>query len=847
MQPEAINNYSQNTAQSFSSEQPMNKSISEQDKHSTSFFKKAWHKWLFRLGIMLLLVLLVELGVFNNYYWRFDADTYPTHTINLPYLEPIQRNAAVVVADNPTLTLTDIHQNVSAIYIEAYGGSTRVTGNILASSESYAYSLQPIASFFVASGFNQNLQSPAHDYQRFTVKFDLLEKVSTIAIQVDKERLSTPWFITKIVINPEPELKISFTRIILMLLLSFLAYATVCSKLYRHQLLVNSQSYNWLNRSIFAVMVCLSCGFFVAYHPYFASNSGFKTLALGLFPYTTPNKTVLQSIPTNQKALGNLDPYIQLTDAILVKKQLNLDLWVDPNLMHLNNVYDRTERDAKRTQYYWDRAFYNGKYYCYYGLAPFVLIYAPIYLMTGLVPSPALAVFIASLWALLGLHLLSSQLLKLFCTRCNTTLFILTKLSLFMSSYIFYLQGQFVFYNLPYLLGMAFTCIALFLSLSLWFKTKSQSETTNMHLNLEDDLSSNDQEQKIAPNTLVQSNDGAVSQQDNAQLCFSSLKQTLTSAWFNFKTMWQADIKHEPFAWNLSQMLAMFGCGLCVVLVVMSRPLTLLFLIATIGLIYLVYLLKAQQSILNKLINSLCLFLPVLIGAVVICAYNHARFDSIFEFGQFKQFTVDDVNYNPISFNFAYLKTMLFHILFANVEYSSIFPFVGNYKEVEVNAGQYHFITEHFGLMTTPYYWGLLLLPIIFGVKQFADQTNKRLLNPLHNGLGLLVFKLSFVFWYIIAALILLFTIYNAGWINRYLTDCTMLAVMIPFLSIMLLKFNWNSTIERIFYLALVFFCLQSIALMFFLAINNGSVNLSTINPRLFMELKEIFDPLSFS
>ena len=37
----------------------------------------------------------------------------------------------------------------------------------------------------------------------------------------------------------------------------------------------------------------------------------------------------------------------------------------------------------KRQTYKWDRAFYNGKYYCYFGIVPALVFYLPYYLVTG--------------------------------------------------------------------------------------------------------------------------------------------------------------------------------------------------------------------------------------------------------------------------------------------------------------------------------------------------------------------------------------------------------------------------------------------------------------------------------
>ncbi len=50
-------------------------------------------------------------------------------------------------------------------------------------------------------------------------------------------------------------------------------------------------------------------------------------------------------------------------------------------LQKLQNPYDCSQRDG--LTYKWDRAFYNGKYYCYFGIVPALVFYLPYYLVTG--------------------------------------------------------------------------------------------------------------------------------------------------------------------------------------------------------------------------------------------------------------------------------------------------------------------------------------------------------------------------------------------------------------------------------------------------------------------------------
>ena len=84
------------------------------------------------------------------------------------------------------------------------------------------------------------------------------------------------------------------------------------------------------------------------------------------------------------------DPYHELTLAITQGKvdlnNLNPETMAQEQdgiakLGQLENPYDWSRREG--ITYKWDRAFYNGKYYCYFGIVPAVFAYVPYYLITG--------------------------------------------------------------------------------------------------------------------------------------------------------------------------------------------------------------------------------------------------------------------------------------------------------------------------------------------------------------------------------------------------------------------------------------------------------------------------------
>ncbi len=116
---------------------------------------------------------------------------------------------------------------------------------------------------------------------------------------------------------------------------------------------------------------------------------------------------------------GSVDDYgcyPQMFDAFK-KGRLDIDTDYDlEKIAALDNPYDRTARKkatGESTGPFWDRAFYNGKLYSYFGIAPVVFLYFPAYFLTGKVLSDALAAAVIAAVAALALM----NLLRQMCAR----------------------------------------------------------------------------------------------------------------------------------------------------------------------------------------------------------------------------------------------------------------------------------------------------------------------------------------------------------------------------------------------------------------------------------------------
>lgn len=119
-----------------------------------------------------------------------------------------------------------------------------------------------------------------------------------------------------------------------------------------------------------------------------------------------------------------IDIYIRQFDA-WQKGQIELDLDVDQRLAELENPYDPTERKQSGARYNWDYAFFDGKYYSYFGIAPILTVHAPVYAVTGKLPDIPMTCFILAIAAIIATAFAYREVVLRFIKKPNLWLFLL--------------------------------------------------------------------------------------------------------------------------------------------------------------------------------------------------------------------------------------------------------------------------------------------------------------------------------------------------------------------------------------------------------------------------------------
>ena len=154
-------------------------------------------------------------------------------------------------------------------------------------------------------------------------------------------------------------------------------------------------------------------------------------------------------------------PYQELAHA-LAEGQTCLLQEPPKELVSLENPYDYYARKFEVEDFKWDFAYYEGKYYVYFGVVPCIMFHLPFYMSTGLdLPDEIPTLFGAVLFAL-GVFLLLRQIVLLYFPKTPFPMLWLAAAVIGMGCQIPYFLVQPEAYNLPILFGMVFSVFGLY-------------------------------------------------------------------------------------------------------------------------------------------------------------------------------------------------------------------------------------------------------------------------------------------------------------------------------------------------------------------------------------------------
>ncbi|MDE7390460.1 MAG: hypothetical protein K2M82_05930, partial [Lachnospiraceae bacterium] len=235
------------------------------------------------------------------------------------------------------ITFNDINSEMHNVSLTVNGSGIYVPITVSFTDDNFAYE----------KGFDYNSNDINLYAYNDTENYIMLSSYGNVkSLRISFDKLDTPVEITDISINKIPSFRFNFLRFGIIILIALV----IKYKLWNVKL---SDRHPPL---LFMVTVVL-CGCIMCSAVVIANSAS--------------DVSLLQDYPISN--INAQDQYIQLFDAFQ-KGQLNLDLDYDTsNFDRAENIYDRSERKHEGISgSFWDRAYYNGKFYSYFGAAPVI-------------------------------------------------------------------------------------------------------------------------------------------------------------------------------------------------------------------------------------------------------------------------------------------------------------------------------------------------------------------------------------------------------------------------------------------------------------------------------------------
>ncbi len=274
-------------------------------------------------------------------------------------------------------------------------------------------------------------------------------------LDITFEDVKTDFTVTELVINPSYKLSFNFLRFAVIFMLIALVYIM---KQKNGAQAVTQMSFSWA--STVAVTLCLIMS------------------GVTLFFCLTEGRSGYYLYPLEGK-VETYSPYIQQFDAFM-KGQLHIDVQPSAELLALENPYSPSERNG--VPFMFDRAFFNGKYYSYFGIAPIITLYMPIYLVSGIIPGDSIVMGIFSIITAIFLPLAVIEWVK-FRGKNPPWIAAVCGIGTYFASMVLIVQrGRAAFYYIASIAAMAFLSAFLYFILKALQNDKKVKKTVFMFL-----------------------------------------------------------------------------------------------------------------------------------------------------------------------------------------------------------------------------------------------------------------------------------------------------------------------------------------------------------------------------
>lgn len=267
------------------------------------------------------------------------------------------------------------------------------------------------------------------------ITFMLSGKTDKLQFHFSGENSSDLFTIDSIELNAPIPFEISVLRMILILLISTLAYAIIFS--------------SFLNRE-------------------YAKNKLFCLIAMEVITITSVCIAVgmtISKIPADAEDYFHQDSGNQISEELVLafeNKQVSLLQKPSDRLLEMEDPYDNILRNSENISSAWDHVFYDGKYYSYYGIAPVILLFLPYHMITDSFFPTDIAVLIFSAIGLIFLAMTYNAIIKRWFRRIPSGCYIAGLIIVMTVCGIWFSVGRPLFYEISISSGFAFVALGAY-------------------------------------------------------------------------------------------------------------------------------------------------------------------------------------------------------------------------------------------------------------------------------------------------------------------------------------------------------------------------------------------------
>lgn len=388
-----------------------------------NYFKKInWKKQ----AIAVIIILLIEIFIWNHSFWLTSG--YAPISIDEIYTETgtlLQAGDDYTISDNSALEIRDINQIIKNVHLNIWTDKeerknvlTIKLNMIDAGNKSY-YSADTRVISALLDKCNYISIYPYGELKSLKLTFPN-EKGTTISVR-------------DITLNQPVPMFFSVWRVLLMYCL-YLLIGTLFFGAYDVYYKPDSKKQKGITVLIFVLCIAI------------------------IFPLTL--------IGNDSAGLATLNKYTDLTHA-LANGEVDVDDHVDERILAAENPYDRAERkELGIGGYKWDYAYFEGKIYVYFGVAPVILMYLPYYLATDM-DLPHIIPYMAFLIGLIaGAFMLTDALIRAYCKKIPLKLYYLFQITFVLGIGTLIFAKRVCIYNMVIMAAVDLTAWGLYLWIS---------------------------------------------------------------------------------------------------------------------------------------------------------------------------------------------------------------------------------------------------------------------------------------------------------------------------------------------------------------------------------------------